>query len=304
MAIRTIKNDNFTWYYLTNFSDEESNFLKSNFKFHPLDLKDCAGEIQRSKIDIYKNYLFLILQIPILSPESKKVAISQIYFFVGKKFLITISSEKNKSLNNLFYRMANSQKFKEEAFSKGTGYLLYRILDTVLRSSWSIHGFLNKEVSKIQEYIDTRRWKELVFEAATSRRIIIDLKAIIDPQKIISNTLSKVNVEFIEKEMLVYFDDIDDFIEKNWFTIESYRDFILSLQEINESLISYKTNQVMKILTVVSVSLMPLTLLSGIYGMNIDLPFDHSPHFIWFLFGALILIISIIFIFLKKKDWI
>jgi magnesium transporter len=200
--------------------------------------------------------------------------------------------------------MANNQKFKDEAFSKGSGYLLYRVLDTILRSSWLIHGFLNKEVAKIENDIDEGRAKRLVFEVAALRRIIIQLKAVIDPQKIISNTLSRIDVSFLDKEMLVYFDDIDDFIEKNWFLVESYRDRILSLQEINESLISYKTNQVMKILTVVSVALMPLTLLSGIYGMNIDLPFGDNSHFIWFLFGLLAMIIIGTFIFLKKKDWI
>jgi hypothetical protein len=92
--------------------------------------------------------------------------------------------------------------------------------------------------------------------------------------------------------MLLYFDDLDDFIEKNLFILDGYKDRVLSLQEINESLISFRTNSVMKILTIFSVALLPLTLLSGIYGMNIDLPFAHDPTIIWTLFLLLLGVIG------------
>lgn len=303
MSIKTTKTQDFTWYYLTDFSSEESGFLKKNFKFHPLDLKDCAGEIQRTKIDIYKNYLFLVFQLPFLEKGKKRASVDQVYFFVGKDYLVTISKGKIKSLDNLFYKIVKNEKSKEEAFSKGSGYLLYQILNSLLRSHWSIHNYLDQEIGRVEEDIDEGRGKKSVFDIAALRRLILQLKAIIDPQRLVTNTLSRINVGFLSKEMSVYFDDLDDFIEKNWFTIEGYKDRILTLQEINESLISYRTNKTMKVLTIFSVALLPLTLLSGIYGMNVDLPFSHQPHFIWFLFGFLALIIVGIFLILKKKDW-
>lgn len=304
MAIKTIKTKKNNWHYLTDFSSEELNFLKKNFKFHPLDLKDCAGEIQRSKIDIYKNYLFLVFQLPILEENKQKAGINQIYIFVGKDYLITISREKIKSLSTFFYQLVNDQKFKEEAFSQGSGYLLYRILDTLLRTRWGIHNYLDSEIRRVETEIDEGRGKKSVFDIAFLRRIILQLNSIIEPQHLVTNTLSKINVSFLDKEMSVYFDDLDDFVEKNLFILKSYKDRILSLHEINESLISYRTNQIMKILTVFSVALLPLTLLTGIYGMNIDLPFTGHPQGIWLLFVTLSLFIIGIFIILRKKDWI
>lgn len=304
MPIKTIKKENFTWYYLTDFSENELAFLKSNFKFHPLDLKDCAGEIQRTKIDVYKNYLFLVFQLPVLEVEKKKVGISQVYFFIGKNYLVTITREKVKDLNVFFYKVLNGKKLKEDSFSKDTGYLFYKILDHLLRTSWTVHGIIEREIRRIETEIDEGRGKKLVFNIAYLRRVILQLRTIIDPQRLVTNTLSKIDANFLSKEMSIYFDDVDDLIEKNWFLLEGYRDRILSLQEINESLISYQTNQVMRILTVFSVALLPLTLLSGIYGMNIDVPFSNNPHLIWVLFGALALIIIGLFLFLKRKDWI
>lgn len=302
MAIKTIKSSKFEWTYVADFGSDDLSHLKKNFKFHPLDLKDCAGELQRSKIDTYKNYLFIVLQLPVVN--GRKVTINQIYFFLGKNYLVTITKDRSKVLNNLFYKIVNNPKMKEEAFSLGSGYLFYKISDSLLRSGWSVHAKIDKDVARVESDIYEGRGKKSVFEIAELRRLVLQLKAIIDPQKIVTNSMSRTTFSFIDHEMNVYFDDLDDFVEKNWLTIEGHKERLLNLQEINESLISYRTNQIMKVLTIFSVLLLPLTLLSGIYGMNIDLPLSERPTFVWSLFLGLLMIITGIFIYLKKKDWI
>lgn len=304
MSVKTVKSRNLTWHYITNFGEAELNFLKKNFKFHPLDLKDCAGEIQRTKIDTYNNYLFLVFQLPSLDRKNNRVSVNQVYFFVGKNFLVTISKEKIKSLNTFFYKVINNQKFKEDVFLQDSGHVLYRALYTILRARWDIHGYLDAEIRHVEQDIDKVRGKSAVFEIASLRRVILQLKAIIDPQRLVTNALSRINVNFLGKDISVYFDDLDDFVEKNWFILEGYKDRILSLHEINESLVSYRTNNVMKILTVFSATFLPLTLLAGVYGMNVELPFNNPPNLIWFLFVILIITLIIIILIFKKKDWI
>lgn len=304
MAVKIVKINNLTWHYITDFGTAELDFLKKNYKFHPLDLKDCAGEIQRTKIDTYRNYLFLIFQFPVLDRKNNRVSVNQVYFFVGKNFLVTISKEKIKSLNAFFYKVINNQKFKDEVFSQDSGHVLYKVLDAVLRSRWDIHRYLDSEIRLVEKDIDKVKGKSSVFKIASLRRVILQLKAIIDPQRLVTNALSRIKVTFLGKDISVYFDDLDDFVEKNWFILEGYKDRILSLHEINESLVSYRTNNVIKILTVFSATFLPLTLLAGIYGMNVDLPLSSQPNLIWALFTILIFaIISVILIF-KKKDWI
>jgi magnesium transporter len=304
MAVRKIKQDKLTWHYLTEFDGPELEFLKNNFKFHPLDLKDCAGEPQRSKIDIYKNYLFLVLQLPIYDVETNRVAIDQMYIFVGKNYLVTVTKGKMKFLNNLYFKIVHNQPLKEHIFSQDAGYLLYRILDYVLRGRWKNLNVLDQKIRNIESDIEEGKGKKVVFNVAALRRILLRFRSIVDPQRSVVNSLSRLEVNFINKEMTVYFDDVDDYIEKLWFALESYRDRILSLYEINESLISYRTNRIITLLTVFSGALLPLTLLAGIYGMNIALPFDQSPHLVWGLFVLLVLVVGGIFLLLKKKDWI
>lgn len=304
MAVKTVKSNNLTWHYITDFGTAELNFLKKNYKFHPLDLKDCAGEIQRTKIDTYKNYLFLIFQFPVLDRKNNQVSVNQVYFFVGKNFLVTISKEKIKSLNAFFYKVINNQKFKNEVFFQDSGHILYKVLDTVLRSRWDIHRYLDSEIRLVEKDIDKVKGKSSVFKIAALRRVILQLKAIIDPQRLATNALSRIKVTFLGKDISVYFDDLDDFVEKNWFILEGYKDRILSLHGINESLVSYRTNNVIKILTVFSATFLPLTLLAGIYGMNVDLPLSSQPNLIWVLFTILIFAIIIVILIFKKKDWI
>ncbi|OGY43250.1 MAG: hypothetical protein A3J62_00710 [Candidatus Buchananbacteria bacterium RIFCSPHIGHO2_02_FULL_38_8] len=304
MTVKTVKQEKITWYYFTEFSDNELRFLQENFKFHPLDLKDCGGEIQRSKIDIYKNYIFLVLQLPDFDNQSNQIVVKQMYIFIGKDYLITITKEKLKFLNNLFYKFVNNQRLRDRVFPQGSGYLLYRVLDYVLRQRWGFFYYLDEKLKTIEADIDEGRGKKVVFRIAKLRRLILQFKSIIDPHRLVMNTLSQNNIPILGQGIGVYFDDIDDYIEKVWFSLESYRDRVLSLQDINESLISYQTNKVMRILTVFSVALLPLTFLTGLYGMNINLPFANNQNVIWSFFGATAIIITVIFLLLKKKDWI
>lgn len=303
MATRIVKGQGFTWYNITDFSSDEIRFLKKNFKFHPLDLKDC-GETQRSKIDIYKNYIFIIFQFPQLDKTTGKVTVSQVYVFIGRDFLVTITRDRIKYLNNFFYKTVNNSAFRDEALNGGAGYLTYRLLDTLLRNSWLVHGYLDQRISRAEKLIDEGESKKSVFKISSLRRLILQLKSIIDPQRVVTNTMSRLDVPFLNKDLLVYFDDLDDFTEKNWYLLDSYKERILSLQEINESLIYYRTNQVMKVLTIFSVSILPLTLFSGIYGMNIELPFDENPHLVWLMFFFMSGIIAGILVILKRKDLI
>ena len=98
MPVKTLKAGTATWYYLTDFSGEDLGFLKTNFKFHPLDLKDCTGEPQRSKIDTYRNYLFMVFQLPNWNADGKRVSVDQLYLFIGKDYLVTVTKEKVKIL--------------------------------------------------------------------------------------------------------------------------------------------------------------------------------------------------------------
>ncbi len=200
--------------------------------------------------------------------------------------------------------MSNNQRMKKDILADGSGYLLYRILDDTFRQQWRVLNRIDHDIRQIEKDIDLGKGKRAVYEIANLRKALVQIRSIISPLRLAVNELSRMNITFFRKDINVYFDDIDDYVDKIWFSLENYRDRLLSLHDINESLISYNTNKFMGVLTMFSVALLPLTVLTGIYGMNIDLPFAQHPVVIWALFIGLVVVDVFLFIAFKRNDWI
>lgn len=304
MAIKTIKNKNLTWYLFEGFGDKENKYIKRKFDFHPLDIKDCYAFQQNPKLDIYEKYLFLVFHFPEYKKGTQKIEMNELDIFIGEDFVITIMEKPFKYCKELFYKCYGRNDLKNEYMSEGPGYLLYKILsDLYYQTSEPGIEHLSKILHRLEkEIFESKKTRSLVSELASLRRNILTFRSIVEPQKLIIKTL--VNMEhngIINKKLSPYFDDINDYIERLWVISTNYKELLEGLNQTNESLISYRTNETVKILTLISVALLPLTLLSGIYGMNISLPFQHLPHFVWLIYLALLLSILGIMYYFKKK---
>lgn len=189
--------------------------------------------------------------------------------------------------------------------SQGPGYLLYRLLDHLYQDTKFITNYVDKKTKELEDQVYSDQVNEnTAREIAYLRRKILSLKRIFEPQLEVMETLSKLKNNYFESELNVYFDDIDDYVDKVWNSLDNRKYVMKDLLEVHDSLLTHTTNKVIKILTVISVSILPLTLLSGIYGMNIDLPFDHSPLVVWGIFGILMMAIFIVVLFFKQKKWL
>ena len=144
----------------------------------------------------------------------------------------------------------------------------------------------------------------IVRKLAIHRRNILHFRRTIDPQRYLMSNLSHTRKPFLGEDMTLYFDDLNDYLSKLWTIVSTYKDTIDGLHVTVESLINQRTNKVISALTVISVSLLPLTLLAGIYGMNIRLPLAKQPEMIWLMFGALAAGTIIFILILKKKRWL
>ena len=200
----------------------------------------------------------------------------------------------------------NNRKIKAEWMKKDSGYLLYHLLESFFRQSRPLLNRLGKELSSIEkEIFSGRQNTDSVKHLAVIRRNVLSLRRIIDPQKYLIGTLSHTRKNFVDESHTIYFDNITDYLNKIWAITDTYRDTISGLHVTVESLINQRTNNVISALTVISVSLLPLTLLSGIYGMNISgLPFANNPMFVWIMFATLTIIILITIFIMKRKHWL
>lgn len=303
MALKIKKYNNITWINIVEPGSEDLKYLKDNFKFHTLDLKDVSGEAQRSKIDIYANYTFIIFRFPVTYTDSHLIGSHELDIFLGKDYLITIQKKKLKTLDQYFYKVANNKKLQNEVFKGSAALLLYHVLEELYRSTFSIIDWLFKEINQTENLVYEEHTKLAVKNLAVLRRNVLGFKTIIDPQRFVIRTLVNLKKDYLSFDLINYFDDIADYIDRIYAILSNSQEIINGLHETNESLTSYRLNRVMKILTIFSVSLLPLTLLAGIYGMNLqNLPLIQNESLVWYIFGSLAAVIVGLFVWLKKKD--
>ena len=154
------------------------------------------------------------------------------------------------------------------------------------------------------EKIFESRVRETVFELSIIRRDIIAFRRIIKPQISVISRLEYLKSRIIHEDLDVYFSDISDHMGKIWDTLEDQKTIIESLNDTHTSLTSYQTSEIMKVLTLISVIMLPLTLISGIYGMNIDLPFAHNPKAFAIVAGFMATVASGMLVIFKFQRWI
>ena len=306
MAIKTLKQGDYTWINIDKLDDEALKYLKANYNFHHLDYEDLQGEVQTPKIDVYKNYLFLVFHFPLWNPSAQKVRSHEVDVFIGDNYLITIQHSKTKEMKNFFYRCMKNRKVKADWMQEGPGFLLYRLIEALFHTTQPIIDKIGKQISELENEIyageqDTGTVKEL----AIHRRNVLQLRRILDPQRYLVANLSHIRKPFLNEDLTLYFDNINDYLSKLWSITETYKDTVNGLHVTVESLINHRTNKVISALTVMSVALLPLTLLSGIYGMNISgLPYAQNPLWVWMMFVGLLLVIFMVVLVMKKKKWL
>lgn len=306
MSVKIIEHQQFRWINIDTVNDEAIQYLKKNFNFHHLDLEDIQGESQTPKVDSYKNYLFAVLQFPRRSTQSNKIISAQIDFFIGENFLVTVQHSKSKDIKHFFYRCMKNRTVRREWMNKGSGYLMYNIIESLYRTSQPLLNQTGKELAALEEEIYSEdQDPKIIQKLAIHRRNILSFRRIIDPQRYVVSTLSNIRRPFLTEEIGLYFDNVYDYLSKVWSVLDSYNDTVGGLHITVESLLSQKTNRILNMLTVISVALMPPTLIASAYGMNIDkLPFAHNPTYVWIILLGVLGLNILVALLLRRKKWL
>ncbi|MDP6142211.1 MAG: magnesium/cobalt transporter CorA [Dehalococcoidales bacterium] len=270
---------NLTWVNIEGPTEQETKYLAQNYHFHPLDLDDCLSRIQRPKIDEYKDYLFLVFHFPIFSKEARVTTPSQLAVFIGESYLITLHKGELKPLVKLFRECQVNEESQQEYFSKGSGYLLYRLVDRLVDYCLPILSKIGDNIEAIEDSVFSDRMRGTVKEISILRRDIISFRRIIWPMRAVIGSLEPMLRRFSTMDMTVYFGDMVDHVDKIWDTLDEYKEVIEGLKDTNDSLATNRTNEVMRRLTVIATILLPITVVASIFGMNIPLgPFRDSPY--------------------------
>jgi magnesium transporter len=304
MGVELLTHGRITWVNIEKPTPEDMSYLRQHYPFHPLDLEDCLSRIERPKIDEYDDYLFLIMQFPIFDMSSRVSRPAEVDIFIGAGYLVTVHDGILWPITKLFDDCQTEEPIRQKHMGRGASRLLHDVIDRLVDYCFPILYKVDANIREIEEDIFTEQVPGVVREISWVRRDIIALQRIIKPQIAIVANLEHKDRPFIREELDVYFGDVLDHLYKAWDMLEDHRDVIEGLSDTADTLTSYRINEVMKILTIISVIMLPLTLLSGIYGMNISLPLAQHPLSFVFILLLMILISGGMLFYFKRRRWI
>ncbi len=294
-----------TWVNIEGPTERETEYLTKNYPFHPLDLDDCLSRIQRPKIDEYKDYLFLVLHFPLFKKETRVTTSSQVSVFIGENYLITLHKGELKPLVKLFRECQIDEESRGEHFGQGSGYLLYRIIDRLVDYCLPILTRIDDNIEKVDEDIFSEEMPRAIKEISILRRDVISFRRIIWPMRAVIGSLESRIRRFTKMDLAVYFGDMVDHVDKIWDVLDECKEIIEGLNDTHDSLATNRTNEVIRMLTIIATILLPITVVASIFGMNIPLgPLGNSDYSFLYVFLICLVIISGMLYFFRRQRWI
>jgi len=269
--LQEIINNGFRWMDATRPNRDQMSELKQKFRFHELNLEDSLSKIQIPKIDRYDDHMFIILLFPTIGQE-RIPKTSQLAVFIGSDYLVTIHQGDLNPMVEMFEQCSQSEKSKQELMGRSAGYLFHSIIDVL---SDNLLDYIRKIVGNIDDIED------LVFDekAAAAREIsyirrqITSLRRIAIPlRRTITELTAKDIQRFSEEDLAPYFDDVKDHIDKAIEILEESKETVEIYKDTDFMHATDKSNKILAILTLIFTLSMPISIISSIYGMNVDVP--------------------------------
>ncbi|MBC8059652.1 MAG: magnesium/cobalt transporter CorA [Clostridiaceae bacterium] len=286
------------WIDINMPKEKDFEILKEHFRFHPIAIESCTEKVKRSKIHDYIDYKFITVT---SSGDVTKGVFNykNIHIFINEKFVITIHHNENKIIKRLF----NELKNESNIFSSGTDFIMYRILDEIVDQYFILTDKLENQIDLLEEKAMNNPVQNTVTEIMSTKKSVMKLRRVVSPIRELLNTLLRHD-DIISEANRIYYSDLYDHILRIYDFIESEQEMITSCLELYSSQLSNSMNKVMKFLTIITTIMMPLTIITGLYGMNFDnMPELHYKYgYFIVIFGMLfITICQIIIIFFRKR---
>src|SRR5262245_54568081 len=299
-----IESSGLRWIHIEEPRLAHRDWLEQRFDFHQLDYEDVYSRNQRPKLDVYDDYLFIVLHFPVFEKATDRLLTAEVDIFVGSDYLITLTETALPPLQSLFERMEAREELRESTFSKGSGYLLYKIVDTNVDAAFPMLRKMSIKLDRLEDDILEGRSSEIVRDISNAKQEIINFRRIVRPQRAVLRDLERTKQRYLAEELEIYFDDISDAAERIWDTLENYKEVVEALESTNESVLSHRLNDSFRILTAVSVVLLPLTLIASIFGMNVPVPGEGEPvaflGIMVFMAALLVLLVA----FFRRRGWL
>lgn len=275
--------------------------LGEAFDFHPLAIEDCLHGEQRVRIDPYGNHFFMVVYIPFRGSEGG-IETRELALFCSAQYIVTVHHQPIDVVASLVSRC---ERDPATFLSRGVDHLLYVITDSAVDQYSPMLDHLEEETTELEDAALTEPVPEVLERLTLARNELLQIRRSIIPLRDVVAQLARGEFGFVGAQMQLYFRDVLDHLMRTLETIEIYRDQIAGARDIYLSSISQRLSEVMKVLTIFSTIMLPLSLVAGIYGMNVDFwpPHDH-PYSFEIIIAMMVAITIGLLYFFRRRRWI
>ena len=282
--------------------EEGQQLLADTFHFHPLSVEDALSEIHHPKVEPYDRYLYVILHGIDFQGSAHEFSTRDVDFFLGDNYLVTVHDGGSRSIAKLKEICSQHAHILEE----GPVALLHRIVDSMIDNYAPEMAELEEQMDELEEEAILGAGDNLVRPILALKRDLSALRRVVIPQRDVVGRLARREFPQISNEMAYRFRDVYDHLVRYSDEATIFQDRVTGILEGYLSAISNRLNQVMKVLTVMSTIFLPLTVLTGMWGMNVPLPMmpgSERAQF-WWITGIMAFISAAMLVLFRRKRWI
>jgi len=289
------------WVDMCKPTDKESYVLTHDFKFHPLAIEDVISEKSQTKIDDYERYLFLVFNLVDYIGREEGLKITELDFFLSRNALVTVHYDEHRIFDYLYSRVQRG----DQVISKGSDFVFHAVIDALVDNYNATMDIFEYESDQIEEDVLGDFDQDTLKSIYTLGRDIVELKRIVRPQREVVYRLSRQRFNLVSENLTAYFSDIHDHLVRINETADAHREIVNSSLQVYYSKVSTKTNEIIKVLTLLTAIFIPPTFLVGLWGMNFEfMPELRHEYGYYVALGVMLCIMLGMIIFFKKKDWL
>jgi magnesium transporter len=293
---------NVSWINVDGIRKADVEAIANHFGFHYLIVEDIMSVSQRPKMDEIENVLFCLLNMLYFNEQTGAVETEQISIVLGSDFIVSFQEDASRDVFNSIREKLRLNHTKLRL--SGADYLCYALLDMIVDHYYLVMEKLGDRIEILEERIIRSSNTRSLAEINSLRKELIVLKRNVSPVRDLINGFIRSDSDLLEEKTTKYFKDILDHITQANELAESYRDMMMNLQDLYLSYVNLKTNEVMKVMAVVTCLLAPATVIGGIFGMNFDkIPYLHHHYGFFIAVGLMLLIPIWMVLIFRKRGW-
>ncbi len=338
MNIPTVTHNGLSFINLNKPTEADIKFLNKNFGFSMLNLEDYLYKTQIPKFETYKDYSLLVLDVPFIpqagkskkersankpffipnaisnrislpifpkAARKKRISVGEVDFFIGKDYVVVLHDESTPQIDELFEMCKITSKHREELMGRGAVYLLYRIIDILVDGAFSYIEDITTTIDVIDRQIEDSKSASVIEDISMTRRNIVVFETMIKPALPIFADLEKGRYKELNGEMMPYWSNILDHLQKIWERLEDNKELIQGISSSHESILSNRSNELVKFFTVLTAMSFPFVIVNNLYSMNVKgLPYANSPWIVWVLFLVILAGAMVVVAYFKYRDWL